>query len=474
MTEQMKRFWGMCWSWLKLLFAWNAKKYAGYLAIVVCGFITTQVNNCNKQPGEPIDVYVPPDPPKPDIPPFPPGWIEIPPEEQQRVVEMIDGPKTFAETPAGAAGMEDVFANTSDAPTWRLALKGMAKARMQPIPVRSQGGLGICVGCAAMSTAEYTQAARNYLAKNGLNIDLKLFSEEAFYGLMRFEVHGNKLANGLRDPRTGQIGDGATGYWAAMAWRSFGVVPKGVYGQHDLTKYSESIGRKWGNEGIPAELETVAKKHPGMNVTQVKTLAEAKKALGQGYFMLVCSNVGFGERLPLTRDSEGFLREDARPWGHAMTVIGYQDGPRPGYLILNSWGLDWVRGPKGKFGDEPDGSFWVDERTFLRMLSFNDTWALAGIEGFEQRKIKIDDWFVSVPNHPRTNNLLSVKPSELDKKINGVNQHGHDEGQWSRMRAETQFGTTMGIDRGNRVTNRNRGERMQMFWRRNYAELDID
>jgi hypothetical protein len=75
-----------------------------------------------------------------------------------------------------------------------------------------------------------------------------------------------------------------------------------------------------------------------------------------------------------------------------MAVIGYR-ADKKGYLILNSWGPKWVKGPAGKYSDIPDGSFWCDEPTMARILAQGDSYAVSGVKGFPRRKIEIDDWF---------------------------------------------------------------------------------
>ena len=131
----------------------------------------------------------------------------------------------------------------------------------------------------------------------------------------------------------------------------------------------------------------------------VKTTDEAKKALGQGYALFICSDVGFGSRGPYTRDSDGFLRASGQ-WMHCMAVIGYR-ADKKGYLILNSWGDRWVGGPAGKYSDIPNGSFWCDEPTMARILSQGDSYAVSGVKGFPRRKIQIDDWIADAPKEKK-------------------------------------------------------------------------
>jgi hypothetical protein len=77
-----------------------------------------------------------------------------------------------------------------------------------------------------------------------------------------------------------------------------------------------------------------------------------------------------------------------------MCIGGYQGGTRKGFLIINSWGSGWVRGPPGKFDDIPPGSFWADYAVVDRMLRQQDSYAVSDVSGFKRRKIVPDDWIV--------------------------------------------------------------------------------
>jgi hypothetical protein len=55
-------------------------------------------------------------------------------------------------------------------------------------------------------------------------------------------------------------------------------------------------------------------------------------------------------------------------------------------LCLNSWGTDWIDGPKWP-EDMPEGSFWVNAEVATRMLSGGDSFAVSHIKGFPRRKL---------------------------------------------------------------------------------------
>ncbi len=173
-------------------------------------------------------------------------------------------------------------------------------------------------------------------------------------------------------------GDGSIGAWAARAVTEYGTLARGKYGPIDLTTYSGDRARKWGmpNQGIPDELESILREHPVRTTSMVTSYEEARDALANGYPVPVCSNAGFAS----TRDKDGFARRSGS-WAHCMAFLGVDDASgRPGLLCQNSWGADWISGPKRH--DQPDGSFWVDADTVDRMLREQDSFALSGFVGF--------------------------------------------------------------------------------------------
>ncbi len=310
------------------------------------------------------------------------GWHKPSKADTRDALQNLQTPK-FADTEAGQADVGD-----SDAPVWRL----MIKARGRAPPDRDQGQIGSCVSFGFSTAVEYTMAAQVALSKE--RQELPDSCQEALYGGSRVEANG-----GLPPEMRGQ--DGSSGAWAAKWLETVGgVLPRGKYGSVDLTTYSVSRCKQWGDAGVPSELEAVCKKHPA-KCTMIQNATEAKVALSQGYAIGVCSDVGFDS---MTRDKDGFIRAQGQ-WPHCMAIIGYR-GDRPGFLIENSWGSGWVKGPKGKFADIPDGSFWVDSATVDRMLKQQDSFAVANSAGFVRRVIKPEEWIVQ-KEFPR-DNLLAI------------------------------------------------------------------
>jgi hypothetical protein len=311
------------------------------------------------------------------------GWHNSP-ERVDAVARTLAQPR-FKETPAYRA--------FRGAPEGTVLLSDFAKKVHggQHIPTLDQGDIGSCVGNGTANACRYLIDRQNWellLAGKPFTPCAELVVEE-IYGLARHEIGHDAIR-----------GDGAVTAEAAKGVQVYGVLARGVYGKYDLTRYSVSLCREWGKKGLPDELEPEAKKSPVHGITMARTADEVAKALRQGYTVAVGSGVGFGNRGPYKRDSDGFLKASGS-WGHCMAVIGVRAGKRPGFLFLNSWGTDWVGGPtgtddNGKPFDIPAGSFWVDWKTADRMFGEGDCVIFADAAGFPVKDV-LDDWFIAAP-----------------------------------------------------------------------------
>jgi hypothetical protein len=180
--------------------------------------------------------------------------------------------------------------------------------------------------------------------------------------------------------------DGSIGAWAAQFVSEYGTLVRSKYGSIDLTTYDGNRAKAWGmpGRGVPDELESILKDHTIKTTSMVQTYEEARDAIANGYPVAVCSNQGFA----MARDKDGFARPQGS-WGHCMCFIACDDSfGRPGLLCMNSWGPDWIDGPKRL--DQPDGSFWVDADTVNRMLRGQDSFAGSGYVGFPTQDIDYD------------------------------------------------------------------------------------
>lgn len=261
-----------------------------------------------------------------------------------------------------------------------LLYKYLEKALGRIVPHDQE--LGDCVGQAYGIGIDALAATQIY----GLGL-AELFkakaSTEVVYAGSRYEVgfleHGN--ARLLRFA-------GSFGGYAAEFVQRFGMLPRGVYGEVDLTEYNPSIARLWGKEGIPDNLEPKIKEHPVRSYALVKSYEDVRDAIVNGYPVIFCSSYGFNPNCryhnPGGRDDMGFLTKCGR-WLHAMCGVGVDDTDRPGVCLINSWGPNWVGG--GTRLGQPDGSFWVEADTIDGMCSEGDSYAISGFIGFPSKKL---------------------------------------------------------------------------------------
>lgn len=196
---------------------------------------------------------------------------------------------------------------------------------------------------------------------------------------------------------SGGWGDGSYGGAAAKWVRDWGVCFRQPYPDFalDLTTYSSSRAKSWGNygsggQGDKGKFDTEAKKHPVRNVALVRNFQEAAAAISSGYPIPVCSGRGFSSR----RDKDGFCAPSGS-WAHCMCFTSVRFD-RPGLLCQNSWGPNWVGGPKWP-DDQPEGSFWVDADVATAMLRGGDSFAVSGYEGFPYRNLKNGEWVMTEP-----------------------------------------------------------------------------
>jgi len=154
----------------------------------------------------------------------------------------------------------------------------------------------------------------------------------------------------------------------------------------DLTEYNASIGMQWGSRGVPSGVTSEAKKHQIGTISLVTTWQQARDAIANGYGLVCCSDVGFAG---MRRNDEGMIRPSGT-WHHAMQWHGVDD-TRPNdcrFCIQNSWGWNAHTGPK--VHDQPEGSFWIDQKTAQRMIAQGGTYAVSNVVGFPKRTLR--DW----------------------------------------------------------------------------------
>ena len=292
------------------------------------------------------------------------GWI--PEEARNRETQ-----QAYEEEFALMQPLTTVGANLTGSGKGKVILlhKYLTELRGGRFPVNLQT-IGDCV------SHGYGKAIENLMAveilRKGENESFPaLCATEWLYGTGRVLVGKGRIGNQ----------DGSLGTWQQKAVREHGTLLRKKYGQHDLTTYSGKRAKDWGYKGLPLDLETIADEHPVKSTAIVTSYEEARDAIANGYPVAVCSSQGF----EMKRDGEGFARPKGK-WPHCMYFCAVDDEyKRPGLLCVNSWGENWIDGPKRH--DQPNGSFWVDANICTKMLRGQDSFALSNFEGYPSQEI---------------------------------------------------------------------------------------
>jgi hypothetical protein len=290
-------------------------------------------------------------------PPLAFGWVDDP----------LAVRAASADLPFARFCHTDAFAARHDGPDDVFLWDACRTVTGDLLPPRNQKGVGACVGFGTAAAVEHLMCVQ---IANGSDEEFRELAPEMIYAGSRVEIGGGRVR-----------GDGSIGAWAARFVNEYGVVPRDVYGSHDLREYDEERCREFGRTGVPDELEPLAREHPVQSVANVRTWDECRAAVRNGYPLIVCSSQGF----TMTRDADGFCSPRGR-WYHCLAVVGVRGGKRPGAFLLNCWGPNTHTGPRGP-GDPSPAGFWAEAWVVDRMLRQGDSWAFSDVVGFPPRRL---------------------------------------------------------------------------------------
>lgn len=252
---------------------------------------------------------------------------------------------------------------------------------------RNQLHYGTCGGVTSTLGVEFLTTEED---SRGRGLWKGEYSSEVTYAGARVEVAGGFMDKAkiiIKPfqiiPDAAGLRDGCFASWAMDWLTKWGVLLRGKYGEFDLTNYDGELARKWGKigHGVPDELEPIAKEHPVLKATQVKSFEEGCDAIYNGYPVVCFGEQGF--RKDGQRDKYGFM-DAVSQWAHVMLWTGFDRRPkaRQGGEIINPWG-NWSHGPAHEFGS-PEGSFWADKDIVERMTKF-ECFALCGFKGYARQ-----------------------------------------------------------------------------------------
>lgn len=297
------------------------------------------------------------------------GWID----DQKVVGKAMEGLKH----PLFLSSANEIKSSGKDKVV--LLYKFVEKLLNGKFNVRTQA-IGDCVSFGAATAVDIVKATE-IVSKKQSELWIAETCTEDIYGGSRINIGHGELGSD----------DGSFGAWAARYVSEIGTLIRIPYSNIDLSVYDSNKSKQWGNpgNGVPASLLIEAKKHKIKTVSLVKTYEEVRDAVANGYAVTIASNQGF----TTTRDKEGFAYAQGS-WGHQMVITACDDigegcsKRRPGVLVQNSWGKEWIVGPKRH--DQPDGSFWVDADVIeARVLSNGDSWAFSDYDGFPPKKLNL-------------------------------------------------------------------------------------
>ncbi len=233
--------------------------------------------------------------------------------------------------------------------------------------------IGDCVSMGAANGVNYLQVVE--IARGE--------SEEFHPAYQPWIYYTSRVLVGKGQIRCGE--DGSVGSWAAEAVKKYGVLRADLDG---VPPYSGAVAKKWGCSSTPPAKVFLdeATKHPIKTYAQVKSYADVRDAVVNGYPCTIASNVGFEGR-KTTRDGRIFIARGGS-WGHQMCVIGVDDTlPGGAAYIMNSWG-------ETMFPVQPDGApkggFWVTGKDIDTITAQDDSFAFSGFDGFPSRSLDTD------------------------------------------------------------------------------------
>lgn len=161
----------------------------------------------------------------------------------------------------------------------------------------------------------------------------------------------------------------------------------------DFSRYDPKEATQWGRSGgTPDRLNQAIKPYQVQNIALVNSAEEARDAISNG-FAIVSGSL---HEFPSKRDQYGIAKRNGRAWAHCIAwgavatlsdlTDGKVDSQEPYFLYINSWGPNWIAGPKGKYSSIPDGSFWISKDDAKFIIRQQQTYAVGQCVGYPAEK----------------------------------------------------------------------------------------
>lgn len=305
------------------------------------------------------------------------GWINDP-AERDRIAALQPFPcyGDAADKLKGTGKGRDVF-------LWQMEEQITGKDVRFP---HSQT-IGDCVSHGTAGGCEDLEYIQIYNAKkNGGNLgEWNWIATEVIYAGGRHEI--GRDACGYDN---GRNGGGMVVGWAIEWGRKYGLLPRGKYGNIDLTTYSGDRARAWGQpgKGCPDELEPEAKKYPIVTASLIEGpdyYNQAIDAIANQALIITGSNQLYSQK----RGKDGFIVPEGSA-GHCTYFRGFTDnGTRPGIFYQNSWGQQYHNGPqiialpgRNEQLKIPYGGGFVDADVFNKVHRRQEVWAISQLTDY--------------------------------------------------------------------------------------------
>lgn len=284
------------------------------------------------------------------------GWAG--PEEVKAAAPIVAGMQPFRIV--GAAPGED---NTGkNVRLWDHAIAVLGKH----IPNYAQE-TGDCVSFGAKNAISYLLVTQMKTGPPGLEYHENF--PPYIYGISRVQIGGGRLGRGA----------GSVGAWAAKGVMEYGVLRSDQAG----VDYSGRLADQWGQKGPPKELIEKAKQFLVKTTSPIRSAAEARDALCNGYPVTIASDWGSTNMREV--DGRIVARRNTN-WPHQMCLIAYDGatGREPYFYVINSWGES--AHPKPLQG-EPAGGFWISTKDVDYITRQGDSFAFSNFDGFPAREL---------------------------------------------------------------------------------------
>ncbi len=183
-------------------------------------------------------------------------------------------------------------------------------------------------------------------------------------------------------------------------------------------KYSGQLADQWGQSGPPTKLKDIAAKHKLGTVAPLRTAAELRDAVCNGYGTAFGSDFTGGKfrtvdnRIVCDNITPQIGRNAPGVWHHALCCDGY-DGTAPNgpwYHIQNSW---YPTSHPTPIDGSPACGFWVAESTIEYIVQQNDAFAFSDFEGFVERRDELDLFNVGVIQPPLSRQFAGTRKTQV-------------------------------------------------------------